>query len=154
MLWCVVSGHEAFIMIYCIILSFRNGAVPVLRAPARETIDHNKEQTGVTAFMFNFTAEKTSDGSSLFTFCDVIMKCKLTWSTDYGFQRGSFFILGIFVCEWNNLNGFAEARDVSETIIRCTFYIQTAWKAVSRALWWTWWDGVDLRKWMAHAFGS
>lgn len=33
-----------------------------------------------------------------------------------------------------NLNGFAEARDVSETIIKCTFYIhkerKTAWKAV------------------------
>lgn len=97
-------------------------------------------------FMFNFMAEKSSDGLSLFTFCDVIMKCKLTWSTDYGFQRGSFFILGIFVCEWKNLNGVAEARDVSETIIKCTFYIhrevKTAWKAVSRALWWTAYFGV------------
>ncbi len=45
-------------MIYCIILSFRNGAVPVLRAPARETIGHNKEQTGVTAIYVQLYSRK------------------------------------------------------------------------------------------------
>lgn len=113
-------------------------------------------------FMFNFMAEKSSDGLSLFTFCDVIMKCKLTWSTDYGFQRGSFFILGIFVCEWKNLNGFAEARDCLKRSSNVRFIFTENLKLLGRQfpercdgqLILAWWDAVDIRKWMAHPFGS
>lgn len=50
-------------------------------------------------FIFSFMAEKASDGFGLFMLCDVIMKCKLTLSTESGFHRGSFVISGIFVCE-------------------------------------------------------